>query len=487
MVDCVESADGELTKTRPPKQAGGPATISGCGVLARYAFAMQVVLMGLALSCSTARASALDPPLAMDVLHYTARLDPDLANKTIRGRVEVSLIMMQPGARTIQFDAGDLTVDVVREKGSLLAFEKTDQYLRVDLQRPAVAAEKHVIEIEFHGAPRFGLEFHPERGELYTIFSTSQWLVCVDAPEDRATLDLSVALPAGTKATGNGRLVSKVPLDGQRELFRWRQDIPVPSYVYGFAAGRYVEATERRAGADLRYLATSLDASELHRIFADTGDMLRFFGRRSGVRYRGMYTQALVAETVGQEEATFSLMSEAYGRETLGDVTSESLIAHELAHQWWGNMVTCRNWNHFWLNEGFATFMAAAYVQHRFGDREYRKYIESWRTRWKQLRETGRDHPLVYEQWSNATADDRAVVYKKGAYVLHMLREEIGERAFWRGIRSYTRKNYGRSVTTIDFKQAMEHASKRNLTAFFDQWVDLPSQPEAASPTADLR
>jgi aminopeptidase N len=144
-------------------------------------------------------------------------------------------------------------------------------------------------------------------------------------------------------------------------------------------------------------------------------------------------------------------------------------------------MVTCRNWSHFWLNEGFANFMAAAYMQHKFGDTEYRKYVDSWRTRLDKLRETGSDHSLVYDNWDKPSADDRAVVYKKGAYVLHLLREELGERAFWKGIRAYTRTNYGRSVTTEDFKQAMEHASKRDLTAFFYQWIYLAPHQEPAS------
>jgi aminopeptidase N len=459
----------------------------GGRTFSRQARALRVLLLALALPCSPAWAGPVATPNAMDVAHYTVRLEPDLAHATVQGRVEISLVMTEPGARAIQLDAGELTVDDVRERGARLAFAKIDQHLQVTLPRPAVAGERHVLQIEYHGAPRFGLEFHPERGELYTVFSNSQWMVCVDAPEDRATLDLAVVLPAGMKATGSGRLVSKLPLEGQREVFRWRQDVPMPSYVYGFAAGQYVEANEQRAGVDLRYLATQIPAADLRRIFADTGDMLRFFGRRAGMRYRGTYTQALVADTVGQEEASFSLMSEDYGRETLGDATAESLIAHELAHQWWGNSVTCRNWSHFWLNEGFATFMSAAYMQQRFGDEEYRKYVDSWRARWEKLREAGTDHSLVYETWHKPTADDRAVVYKKGAYVLQLLREELGERAFWKGIRAYTRANHGRSVTTEDFRQAMERASKRDLTAFFDQWVYLAPHREAASTATGLR
>jgi aminopeptidase N len=230
--------------------------------------------------------------------------------------------------------------------------------------------------------------------------------------------------------------------------------------------------TTRGAGVNLRYLATELDEEELRRIFADTGDMLRFFGRRAGIRYRGTYTQVLVAKTIGQELAGFALMSEAYGRDVLEDATAEALIAHEVAHQWWGNMVTCRDWNHFWLNEGFASFMAAAYLQHRFGEEEYRKQVDGWRRRLDKLREAGTDRPMVFTRWVEPSADDRAVIYQKGAYILHLLRGELGERAFWGGIQAYTRAHYGRSVTTVDFQRAMERFSGRDLSTFFAHWVD---------------
>lgn len=456
-----------------PMNSTTPITIGqACG-------AMLCLLLGLAPLTAPAWGTTPTTPVAehvVDVVHYSARLDPDLPGKKLSGRVVISLMVRAQGTQKIEFDAGDLVIDAVHERGAELAFEKIEQRLRVRFPHPMAAGDTHEIEIDYHGAPRFGLEFHPERGELYTIFSTSQWLVCVDAPDERATLDLSVALPVGLKAVGSGRFVSKSPIDGQRELYRWRQDEAVPSYVYGFAAGRYVEVTSHNAGIELRYMSTELNADELGRIFADTGDIFRFFGRRSGIHYRGSYTQVLVAETIGQELAGFALMSEDYGRNVLDNATAVSLIAHEIAHQWWGNRVTNRDWNHFWLNEGIANFMAAAYLQHRFGDEVYLEQVDGWHRRLDKLRATGTDRSLVFERWYRPSTDDRAVVYQKGAYVLHLLRENLGERAFWRGIRAYTHENYGRSVTTADFKRAMEHASGRDLSAFFAQWVDGVSE-----------
>lgn len=154
----------------------------------------------------------------------------------------------------------------------------------------------------------------------------------------------------------------------------------------------------------------------------------------------------LAAGGVEQEMSGFTVMRETYGREVLANERAVWLGAHELAHQWWGNMVTNRDWNHFWLNEGIASFMTAAYKEHRFGRDEYLREIESYRTSYHKVRDMGKDRSLVFPDWDRPTAEDRTLVYDKGAYVLHLLREELGEGTFWAGIRQYTRR-YFRQVS----------------------------------------
>ena len=162
-----------------------------------------------------------EPPRAgsgIDVLHYTAQIEPDLAQRSLRGQVAIRFQALVAGQQQIEFDAGELQVESVRENGQALAFEKLDQRLRVKLPAPAAAGQRREIQIAYRGAPKFGLEFHPERSEVYTVFSTSQWLVCVDAPRERATLDLSLTVPDGLKAVGNGRLL--VRYSGTEPLLR---------------------------------------------------------------------------------------------------------------------------------------------------------------------------------------------------------------------------------------------------------------------------
>jgi len=248
----------------------------------------------------------------------------------------------------------------------------------------------------------------------------------------------------------------------------------MPTYTFGFAAGRFSEFTHEQRGIEFRYLGEQLSSGDLGRAFRDTPDMMAFFEERAGVGYQGpSYQQVLVANTIGQEAGGFALLSDAYGRNLLEQPESILLSAHELAHQWWGNLVTCRDWNHFWLNEGFATFMAAAYDEHRYGRAAYLRDIERSRARYVEVVKAGHDRSLVFPSWDRPTADDRTVVYQKGAYVLHQLRETLGDRAFWKGIRDYTKTNAGRSVTTADFQRTMEDSSGHSLSAFFAKWVYL--------------
>jgi aminopeptidase N len=414
-----------------------------------------------------------------DVTHYSARVEPDISGKTIKGVVIVRLTVTAENQRSIALDSGDLTVDAVREAGAAIDFDTRDRHLTIRWPDPARVNETREIEVAYHGAPRFGLQFSADRSQVYTVYSTSQWMVCVDAPDDRATITLSVVLPAGLAMVASGTPVGRRALANGTVVHEWRQDRPMPSYTFGFAAGRFTDVTETRGRRRLRYLGPAFSRAQLRRIFADSADMMRFFEDRAGTPYsHATYTQALVVDTVGQEMSGFSLMSEDYGRTVLGDPHAESLVAHELAHQWWGNSVTCRAWTHMWLNEGFATFMAAAYMEQRFGREEYLRIVAGWRSRYETIRDAGHDRSLVFPDWNRPTADDRALVYQKGALVLHRLRETLGERAFWAGVRDYTRTHAGTSVTTAEFQQAMERATATDLSEFFSTWVYLERSRE---------
>lgn len=403
-----------------------------------------------------------------DVLHYSVTLEPDINTKSVKGSV---LIRVSTVSASMDLDCGELTIDSVSEAGSPLKFSVSNHQLKVSLPSGKRARE---IQIEFHGTPKRGIRFFPERQQVYTIFSTSQWMVCVDDPTDKATLTFKLILPEQLKAVANGEFVSQRELPNNKRLFEWRQSAPIPTYIFGFAVGPFQVVKEKRGNVELQYFTTNYTPVEVRRIFRDTPDMLEFFEDRAGVRYADKtYTQVLAAGGVEQEMSSFTALREAYGKQVLDNEQEQWLGAHEFAHQWWGNMVTCRDWTHFWLNEGMATFMAAAYLEHRFGRAAYLREIEMYRANYEKVRAAGKDKSLVFPDWNSPTREDRMLVYDKGAYVLHLLREEMGETRFWNGIRLFTRRHFGKSVVTKDFVIAMEAANGKTLKPFFAKWVYL--------------
>jgi aminopeptidase N len=436
--------------------------------------AQVTLILSLLLTCCWQTSLAQPTQADVDVLHYRVEIEPDIAAKTLKGKVLIRFVTPTQTPAIVAFDCGALTINAVRAHSVAQVFQVKDRRLVVTLSEPVRPGETKELEIEYHGQPRYGIRFFPEQQQVYTVFSTSQWMVCVDSPADRATLQLLLILPAGLTSVGNGRLVAKHDLPGKRVAYQWEQQAPIPSYVFGFAGGPFREVKEKKGRIEYRHLGTSFSPGQLQTIFRDTPDMVDFYETRSGVRYvDASYTQVLAAGNPEQEMSSFTCINEAYAKKALANNHDVWLGAHELAHQWWGIMVTARDWNHFWLNEGMATFMAAAYLEKRFARADYLREIESYRTSYERVQKAGHDKSLVFPDWLHPTADDRTLVYDKGAYVLHLLREEMGEQAFWAGLRSYTRAYFGKSVVTSDFQRAMEQAAGKSLQPFFNKWVYL--------------
>lgn len=418
------------------------------------------------------RAVHAEPTSAIDIEHYNITIEPDIASKTLKGSVKIRLRSLTNGLSTVDFDCGDLEIESVKQAGVAREFSVKDHRLKVSI--PALRkAQSTELDINYHGAPKYGIRFFPDSSQVYTVFSTSQWTVCVDAPDDKATLNLTLLTPSKLIPLSNGRLVSKHKV-GAKISSTWEQSSPIPTYVFGFAVGPYRELTEKKGDVELRYLVTSFTDEQTRQIFRDTADMLAFYEKSAGVKYADKtYSQVLAAGGVEQEMSSFTAMNEAYGKGVLANEQDLWLGAHEFAHQWWGNMVTCRDWNHFWLNEGIATFMASAYLEHRFGKAVYLRDIERYRESYEKVRDAGKDKSLVFPDWIRPTREDRILVYDKGAYVVHLLRQQMGEQRFWNGLRRFTQRHWGKSVVTADFQSAMEEANGSKLDEFFAKWVYL--------------
>jgi aminopeptidase N len=253
--------------------------------------------------------------------------------------------------------------------------------------------------------------------------------------------------------------------------FSFQQSYESPSYTYGFAIGNFNKQTQKVNQININNYSAAYNADELEQIFQYTGDMLRFFEEKSGIPFvQETYSQVLMGKHY-QEMSGLSVLKNSYGKMILADSTETNLISHELAHQWWGNMITCENWNHFWLNEAMATFMSAAYNEHRFGKEKYERDINSYKKVYEDILAKGHDKPLVFPNWNKPSGDDRSIVYFKGAYVLHLLKKDLGEEAFWKGIKYYSTTYWGKAVNSKDFQKSLEQSSGKSLATFFENWI----------------
>lgn len=393
-------------------------------------------------------------------------LRTDINTKSLFGTVNIDFLI-DAEAKEVVFDCGNLNIAKITGK-NVAGFEQKNQKVFISLDNRH-QKENH-IQITYSGSPSYGIVFVPESEETYTVFSTSQWMVCNDSPSDRAKFKIGLSIPSDKQCIASGTL-AHTSEKGDRIEYSWVQDYESPSYTYGFAIGSFNRSQEVHGKISLNYYSAAYKTKELETIFLLTGEMIDFFEAKSGVPYiQSSYSQIPIGSHY-QEMSGFSVLKEAYGRLAIKDSTETNLISHELAHQWWGNMITCETWKHFWLNEGIATFMSAAFNEYKFGKYKYESDINSYRKVYESIRDMGKDKALIFADWSNPTREDRDLVYFKGAYVLHLLRMELGDKDFWDGIKFYSQKHFGKSVVTMDFQIALEECTGRDLNEFFTKWV----------------
>ncbi len=301
---------------------------------------------------------------------------------------------------------------------------------------------------------------------------------CHDKPHVKQTTELKVRVPAGWYALSNGALVSE-----EGNVFHWKMNEPHPSYLFTLAAGEFARSEEDCDGVPLSYLVPKGKEADGKRTFARTAEMIRHFGELLGVKYPwNKYAQVVVSDFIfgGMENTTATTMYEyiLLDERAALDITSDDLIAHELAHQWFGDLVTCRDWSHGWLNEGFATYMEHVDRLHHKGRDEYdyglkgdvEAYLSEARGRYRR--------PIVCQDYEAPIDIFDRHLYEKGGLVLHMLRRELGDALFWKGVGHYLNRHQKGVVETRDLMRALEEVSGRSLEQFFEQWVFKAGHPE---------
>ena len=422
-------------------------------------------------TAASASPEAVVPGAGFEVERYAVSLTPNLTDKSVAGTESITVRSTRDGLRSVVFSPNALIVDRATVNGRAARVTSGESGIAIALPTPLARRRAVEIVLRFHGVPRRGV--NAADGAMYTSYFACDWMICLqDAPGDKASFALDLRVPRGMTSLAPGRMVGQIRSAGGAVVHRWRSARPYSAYLFGFAVGPFTRVDIRSGGAELIYYGQGVTARELTRLFAETPAMVAFFSDKAGLPLPGgRYAQLLVPGREAQEAATYSLIGRGELEGSAADPESDWVIAHELAHQWWGNLVTAETWRDFWLNEGITTFMTAAWKEHRFGAAAYRAELDAARARYGRARVAGWDRPLAFAGPYPNLGTRRAIQYSKGALFMDHLRTMLGEEAFWAGLRAFTRRHSGGSVTSIHLQRAMERAANRDLSPVFREWV----------------
>lgn len=437
----------------------------------------RVIAAATVLLCSVASTSAptVSPPEpgAYRVSSYDLEAEVDRDRKMITGRERIHLRSGQDGLAAVIFPQNGLRVlSVSSETGAPWPHVERNGQIEVRLPAALARGQQISIAVSYEATAPRGVEFQPDA--VYTSFDTCHWMICRDRPDDKATLTLSLIVPDGLTVVASGVPTERRRLKGARTRHVWKEEVPSSPYLFGFAVGRFSRTVRKHRGVTFEYYAAEadMDPNRLKRLFADDDRMLDFFVERAGRPLpRSFYRQVVVDGSAAQEMSSFSVLGRQGLDARLTDPQDDWLVAHELAHQFWGNLVTCADWSHFWLNEGLTVFMVAAYKERRWGRPAYQRELQLARERHQIATDAAFDVPLAFAGEYPSLRVKRAITYSKAMLFLDRLRETMGERAFWAALRDYTRRFAGHAVRSQDFQRMFAAETDKDLSRLFDDWV----------------
>jgi aminopeptidase N len=462
-----------------------------------------IVLLGFAAAMFGAASSlgAQEPrPYrpGFDVSDYALAIDLPDTGATIHGVATLTVSKMLPSVDTLRLDLLDLKVNTVTVDGRLARFTQTDSSVVIPLSRKAGRDPVYTVAVDYGGAVVDGLIARVDSAGRWTYFGDNwpnrarHWIPSIDHPSDKATVTWRITAPMNRTVVANGKLVSSHGVlsgDGtERMEWVWRESRRIPVYLMVLGAGPLVELDLGDTDCGLAELQRCVPQSVytapeqrdfVPGPFARAGEIVQFFSNLIGpFPYEKLAHVQSSTRFGGMENASEIFYPDgAFRRHTLSDET----IAHETAHQWFGDAVTERDWPHLWLSEGFATYFAALWERAARGDSAFRARLASMRTAVITDSSSVPLRPVIDTAQKNLLALLDRNSYEKGGFVLHMLKLQIGERAFFDGIRHYYARHRHATASTDDLRAEMERASKQQLGWFFDQWLTRPGFPEVTA------
>jgi aminopeptidase N len=467
--------------------------------------ALTALLAALAACAAPAPPAAVQEPDAprrheledrgFDALHYKIALTLPGDSARLDGEVEMILLSTRELER-VALDAADLTVLAAEAGGLPAQFRHAGPRLVIELPEPLPAGRTTTVRVEYRverplGGVHFSLPQELGTQHVPQVFTQGEdertrfWLPCVDAPHERATHELSLTVPLSWETVAAGRMVGReTHPESSTATVRWTMEQPMPAYLFTFAAGPFVRVEDRWEDVAITHYVEPQDAEAARASFASTPEVLGFLSDYTGFRYPfPKYAHVAVRDFPfgGMENVSATTVTRGAVRPAAEQAVQPTwgLVAHEAAHQWFGDVVTCATWPHIWLNEGFATYFTNLYQRHAEGEdaflygygRTLDAYLDACRGE--------RRRALVkYEYRLPMDLFFDGTIYPGGASRLQMLRGLLGESEFRAGIALYLQRNQYQSVTTDALEAAMSEAAGQDLRPWFAQWVHAPGYPE---------
>ncbi len=412
-----------------------------------------------------------------DVGYYGLNLNIDISNEVLSG-----MVIIRGKSRVANLTHIDLdfynNMKVLSASGNADSFSHSNNILTLNLKIPINEGEFFEVRIQYEGTPQqggfMGFSFSNHNGfpvvsTLSEPYLARTWFPCKDLPEDKAdSADVAVTIPDTLIAVSNGTLKEVRDNGDGTYTYFWEERYPIANYLISLAISKYTHWEDTYVGLDSTLMPVEYWVYEYTQSaetnLALTSQMIAYFAELWG-------EYPFILEKYGQAQFAWGGGMEHQTCTSLGGF-GELLICHELAHQWWGDMVTCANWHNIWLNEGFARYSEALWQEHKYGSDGLMEYMRILNR--PQYWQPG---TIFIVDTSNVNSIFNRIVYDKGAWTLHMLRKVLGEDTFWSVFPAYREAYYMSVVKTEDFQNVCEEVSGSDLNWFFDQWIYGVGQP----------
>jgi len=428
--------------------------------------------------------------------HYLVNITlNDQLSEITSASVRINLTIVK-ATREIEVEFGEMTVDRVTLNGLPATYLRKDGKLHFDLPQAVGPGESMVLEVEYHGKPKDGLILTKDKDGNPAAVGDNwpnrvhHWIPTIDHPSAKATVTFNITAPANQEVVANGKLDHVETTATGERTWTYSEGVPIPPYCMIIAVGQFakVEPVER-ALTPLSYYVPLSERDLALKGFSPAAPVLQFFTNTvapypyeklalivGATRFGGMENSSAIVFTsnlFNRAAAPPIGMSQRFGV----PLNNVSLIAHEIAHQWFGDSVTESTWSDLWLSEGFATYFAALFVQRFEGEDAFRISMNN-ATLAVFADEKKKLVPIFDRDTENLMELLNANNYQKGAWVLHMLRSQLGDDAFFRGIKNYYESHKNSTASSEDLRAALEKASGKNLRTFFTRWVYDSGHPQ---------